>query len=347
MHLSTKKGFTLIELLVVIAIIAILAAILFPVFAQAKEAAKRAACLSNTKQMVLAYLMYSEAYDDVLVPGVVSSDPGQLLQQGELGYNSLNAANVQPQRGLAANTGTTGGILLEPYMKNKGIFQCPSAGSSTNANTITKSIGLSNIASGDFRNGAPGTFPATVPANWIPGLKTSQTSVQYPAEFIVVGETPNIAYGKAQTTATNAKTGEAPSPFAACIAWETQANNATTNVTVITNSNKAYARHSSKSNYGFMDGHAKNFSAGQTLTSGIMWYPDKPTIGDVVNSARASLPVAQWNGANTTSQGVNGDQFGATATATTALPATTAANVNTGPNLPCINLQFWGGRGGF
>jgi len=60
-----KRAFTLIELLVVIAIIAILAAILFPVFAQAKEAAKKTTCLSNTKQMALGIYMYSNDNDDV------------------------------------------------------------------------------------------------------------------------------------------------------------------------------------------------------------------------------------------------------------------------------------------
>src|SRR5215475_12255888 len=62
----TRTAFTLIELLVVIAIIAILAAILFPVFAQAKEAAKKTHCVSNTKQTALAAIMYSTDYDDVL-----------------------------------------------------------------------------------------------------------------------------------------------------------------------------------------------------------------------------------------------------------------------------------------
>lgn len=64
-----KQGFTLIELLVVIAIIAILAAILFPVFAQAKLAAKGAASLSNTKQQGLAEIMYTNDYDDAFTPG--------------------------------------------------------------------------------------------------------------------------------------------------------------------------------------------------------------------------------------------------------------------------------------
>lgn len=63
-----KKAFTLIELLVVIAIIAILAAILFPVFAQAKAAAKKAAAISNCKQIDLGQIMYSNDYDDMYVP---------------------------------------------------------------------------------------------------------------------------------------------------------------------------------------------------------------------------------------------------------------------------------------
>ena len=61
---TTRKAFTLIELLVVIAIIAILAAILFPVFAQAKAAAKKTASLSNTKELALAHIMYAGDYDD-------------------------------------------------------------------------------------------------------------------------------------------------------------------------------------------------------------------------------------------------------------------------------------------
>src|SRR6056297_397512 len=68
-----KRGFTLIELLVVIAIIAILAAILFPVFARAREKAEQTACLNNCKQMGLAAIMYCQDYDEAYSPTITDN----------------------------------------------------------------------------------------------------------------------------------------------------------------------------------------------------------------------------------------------------------------------------------
>jgi len=95
-----RKGFTLIELLVVIAIIAILAAILFPVFARAREKARQASCLNNVKELALAVQMYAQDYDEML-------NPSYYLQPGFawLYYNNF----------------------LEAYVKNEQLFQCPSA----------------------------------------------------------------------------------------------------------------------------------------------------------------------------------------------------------------------------
>jgi len=98
--MTTKRGFTLIELLVVIAIIAILAAILFPVFARAREKARQASCLSNCKQWGLAVLQYAQDYDERL---------GGAFNYWGPAYGSVSFA-----------------VYLQPYCKNAQMQLCPS-----------------------------------------------------------------------------------------------------------------------------------------------------------------------------------------------------------------------------
>jgi prepilin-type N-terminal cleavage/methylation domain-containing protein/prepilin-type processing-associated H-X9-DG protein len=107
---KTQNGFTLIELLVVIAIIAILAAILFPVFARAREKARQTSCLSNTKQLGTAYMMYLQDYDETFPPHVTErtatpGTPDTLEARAPFSYKTK----------------------LLPYTKNNQIFKCPSA----------------------------------------------------------------------------------------------------------------------------------------------------------------------------------------------------------------------------
>ncbi len=102
---QSREGFTLIELLIVIAIIAILTAILFPVFAQVREQARKAACVSNCKQLGTAMQMYAQDYDGQL--------PGWDDPSNHPLFNQWDWAIVVP--------------LLDAYVKNTHIWQCPSA----------------------------------------------------------------------------------------------------------------------------------------------------------------------------------------------------------------------------
>lgn len=117
-----KKAFTLIELLVVIAIIAILAAILFPVFAQAKAAAKKASCLSNVKQIGTSEYLYSNDYDDLLHPYRIY-DPNQPAEQWNLFASDNNVGGT----GVCANSSAAQRRpwvqILYPYTKSYDIFK--------------------------------------------------------------------------------------------------------------------------------------------------------------------------------------------------------------------------------
>jgi len=128
-----RRGFTLIELLVVIAIIAILAAILFPVFAKAREKARQISCLSNMKQMGLAEAMYSQDYDECFVP---------------------NAAGDSAAGGVL-----TWMTLLQPYMKNLQMIECPS--DEGDATAVSSWVSPQEMS---FYNGV---WHVSYSANWI------------------------------------------------------------------------------------------------------------------------------------------------------------------------------------
>ncbi|RYX81510.1 DUF1559 domain-containing protein [bacterium] len=117
---SYRKAFTLIELLVVIAIIAILAAILFPVFARARENARKASCLSNMKQIGLAFAQYTQDYDETL-PNAWAGPLGNGKTGGWLRY----ATYTVTWSGLGKNFYFEDSAIY-PYVKSTQVFVCPS-----------------------------------------------------------------------------------------------------------------------------------------------------------------------------------------------------------------------------
>lgn len=150
--MRNRKGFTLIELLVVVAIIAILAAILFPVFARARERARAAACLSNLRQFGTAFAMYLSEYDDLLpVPDInYSTNLGTYTAgSGDTSLSTWNGYDKSQSR--SAKTGTVDQHLAEiayiknatiltdtlPYLKNYKVYGCPSFPRCTPANPYT------------------------------------------------------------------------------------------------------------------------------------------------------------------------------------------------------------------
>jgi prepilin-type N-terminal cleavage/methylation domain-containing protein/prepilin-type processing-associated H-X9-DG protein len=155
---NTKRGFTLIELLVVIAIIAILAAILFPVFAKVREKARQTTCLSNEKQIGLGIIQYVSDYSETWPEG------------------SNSHTNAIPGQGWAA--------LVYPYVKSTGVFKCPDDPTTISAaGALPVSYAFNSNAAGTQNGGL--NIPATdssfnAPANTV-------------ALFEVNGPTANIA----------------------------------------------------------------------------------------------------------------------------------------------------------
>jgi len=155
--MNRKHGFTLIELLVVIAIIAILAAILFPVFSRAREKARQTSCLSNLKQLELGVAMYTTDYDETYPMSLYFVAPNRIFTCYDAVY---------------------------PYLKNAQILECPSERGRNDLTTFFAGFGLAGM--GNFRYcGYMGNF-AVFEDGFVPGLLTpvapiSEGEIPFPA----------------------------------------------------------------------------------------------------------------------------------------------------------------------
>jgi len=261
-----KRAFTLIELLVVIAIIAILAAILFPVFAQAKEAAKRTVCLSNAKQAGLAFVMYYGDNDDT------SPTVNEYYN-----YDNPGGTSVWDYW-----------QLVQPYAKNTGLFVCPddqfkgcdalsglkptapnggciSYGSnwgpmqSFNSGTSEGGLYGPPLNNGNWsppQNGGPnGTYYAYT----IPGI--SMTTINQPASMFAIGESADTPF------------------YTMCMGSILSRYNYSGGVI----SSNSGLRHGGKFQVNYVDGHAKMLPfVGANWTGGGSWPAYNSTPNEMV-----------------------------------------------------------------
>jgi prepilin-type N-terminal cleavage/methylation domain-containing protein/prepilin-type processing-associated H-X9-DG protein len=228
---GARRAFTLIELLVVIAIIALLAAILFPVFARARENARRASCQSNLKQIALGMKQYLQDNDGVF-PEYFNYGPD----------------------GTASNDDTGWAEVIQPYLKSTQIYQCPSNPSPPTATfPLTDSYGYTEY----FYNGNLGSHPFGNPQNLV-----KEAEIDYSSNVILFGD-GGRGSSAAMANCPNDQSSTCPDAVVRPLsvqyppgksgyvegtanAWATAAD-----VT------KALNRHLEGANYAFADGHVK------------------------------------------------------------------------------------------
>ena len=249
MKYTSKRGFTLIELLVVIAIITILAAILFPVFAKARERARQTSCLSNEKQLGLAFAQYTSDYDGNLPCGT----------NYVVGWNTNWLQTV----------GWAGQIY--PYVKSVNVFTCPDDPGKNYSSGVPISYGMNFLLSmvgGGY----------TLTGN--PRMCTNESFLNAPASTVLLGEVQGV-------TADPSNPLEEESPTINCAGdptenpnwWQVQYPYMVTGYTPytgpsnFTTGSKALGIHNNGSNWLAADFHAKWLNA--SLVSG--GYVDEPT----------------------------------------------------------------------
>jgi prepilin-type N-terminal cleavage/methylation domain-containing protein/prepilin-type processing-associated H-X9-DG protein len=245
-----KKAFTLIELLVVIAIIAILAAILFPVFAQARESARTISCLSNEKEISLAILMYVQDYDERM-PAWFST--------------AINASqNADTSNPLYGKTDPDGGgylyqytgwdKMVAPYIKNRAIFHCPDTFGPGND---WSNPGKNNSCwTGTLNYAINGRIAGKAGNSW--GVPAKLASIQWPASAILLSEDG----GQSSTGACRADSNNDNATGNGEWGWTGDQKQALFYDAGSGAVPGPLAHHKGGSNYAFTDGHAKWYGAG-------------------------------------------------------------------------------------
>jgi prepilin-type N-terminal cleavage/methylation domain-containing protein/prepilin-type processing-associated H-X9-DG protein len=267
--MQKRRGFTLIELLVVIAIIAILAAILFPVFARAREKARQISCLSNMKQLGMALMMYAQDWDDTYPRCYIYMDPSK---GGSAGYHHWS--------GITAPYVTNWNVYVCPSDPNKGVQ--PTNGSMYNGTGFDNQAPRLSYVANEFLMGRGSTATARL---YYQGVMTG--AVDAPADTIALTDAtshPGAWWGGSSVSGNALKSHRPTNPCAPPSNNNDAANN-TAGATYIdigtalseianadANSDKGIDntdsaqtfldytqpdRHNGGANYTFADGHAK------------------------------------------------------------------------------------------
>jgi len=258
---ANRSGFTLIELLVVIAIIAILAAILFPVFAQAREKARQASCISNLKQISTAIIMYTQDYDEKF--------PLFFAGQCARVTNPLNA-NDTPGGSAGPGRWNMWQNQIYPYLKNWDVYGCPSDTVAASTNTTEKFYDLSY----GYNYGYLSKLETTADPSgcgttqWFSGV--SQAVVQRPANIVMVIDTGGrAAFPGGSTLGSMVNPPDAwPSDYyfygPDTVGWGKNCGNyyAGTGGAKWSNTGGFAWRHQEGGNVAFTDGHTKFYKIG-------------------------------------------------------------------------------------
>ncbi|HEY0075218.1 MAG TPA: DUF1559 domain-containing protein, partial [Abditibacteriaceae bacterium] len=264
-RLNTRSGFTLIELLVVIAIIALLAAILFPVFARARENARKSSCLNNVKQIGLGFKQYVQDYDE------------------QWPVNSQGANNNIDD--VVVRVGWTGYVsnALRPYIKSNQVWACPSDSGTNNnlggsgatptfgspgANVPATHMSFVHKVSYSYNYSGVGN-PGTPTAGNVPGAGNNESNMVKPAELMVLWDSQNR-----WSDGANFFNGD-PATGREVARWNQK--------------NYAYnCRHLQAANWLYADGHAKSMGLDRVKYGNIANLP----LGDAANEKMVTSTLA-------------------------------------------------------